>query len=156
MGGSGFGGGGALARTRGAQQQQQGYISEGFPGIGSTYSAGGGFSGLGGGRRDRDKDDYDSPLQRQQEPVAREIVEPNGISIQGYTESPEAFKEFVQNLKLSNKFIEVYYSEADLIEVPEAEMYQAPVTAASVGPMGGGGGFGGGGGGRMRSKKEGL
>lgn len=118
---------------------QDGYISTGFPGINSGSMGFGGGGGMLGRRQPEPDFGAMGPMGGMggmgagQQPEAPPIVEPNGIAIQGYTESPEAFKEFVDNLKLSNKFIEVYYSEADLVEVSEYEMYQAPVIAQSVG-----------------------
>ena len=129
--------GGPSAPGRGARPgaAPEGYSSEGFPGITSgTVSGTGGIGGLAMGRSRRDRGPG-SPGATAEGPTAPEIHEPNGISIQGYTESPKAFKEFVDNLKASELFTEVYYSEADLVEVPEYEMYQAPVTAAGGGGM---------------------
>jgi hypothetical protein len=137
---------GAGPAARGGAGQNQGYVSEGFTGISSgASSAVGGVGGMGiggGGMMGRDRGNRGGGGNRggaAQAPVAREVTEPNGLSIQGYTETPAAFKEFVDNLKASNEFVEVYYSEADLVEVPESELWQAPTAGVSTaGPMGGG------------------
>jgi hypothetical protein len=115
------------AQAPGGAAQQQGYTSEGFPGIsggggGGMRMSGGGGLGIGGGGM------FSGPVGQAAQPQAREIPEPNGLSIQGYTTSPEAFKEFADNLKASPMFQEVYYSEADLQEVAEYEMANVPVS----------------------------
>ncbi len=80
-----------------------------------------------------------------------ELTEPNGLSIVGYASDDDKVKEFVDNLRASNTFVDVFYDKAFLAAVSDAELGKAKTTspvgkksAAATGAQGSAGSGGGG------------
>ncbi len=58
-----------------------------------------------------------------------ELTEPNGLSIVGYASDDDKVKEFVDNLRASNTFVDVFYDKAFLAAVSDAELSTAKTTS---------------------------
>ncbi len=58
-----------------------------------------------------------------------ELTEPNGLSIVGYASDDDKVKEFVDNLRASNTFVDVFYDKAFLAAVSDAELSKAKTTS---------------------------
>lgn len=135
---------------------QEKIISTGFPGVNLQNPTG---LAMGGGFASADEEEDDRPGRRGggsggmgANAQAQVFQRPNGIRIMGYAESSEGIQEFVENLKVAERTLankdtlkvkNVHFSEASVVKLPQAVLYQATTTStpgmrggmASVGPF---------------------
>ncbi len=132
-GGSGIMGAAAMGSSGGPAP---GISSTGFPGLSLTGAAAtglAGFGSIGGGP---------GPEAAAKTPEAKPPAKPNGYSILGYAEDPDALNVFINNLRGCERFkAGVYFDEACVRKVSVDSLNEAK-TATSRGSSSGGGGGG--------------